>query len=208
MSFPIPGRIIIRNLFINTRHTLLQTMSQQRELVGDVSHNTNTKPPNVMVYCGKKDTSRLFDGVKAIFQQCLNPDKYATYHLKHDQVAKDPWKENTCLLIISCEKLVDGVDKIFLDYYQCGGKLISFCSSLAALFLSGRSPVEDSDALTQVRYGNLPEFVAYSGKFVYEAHAEANRHILATMGKGNLPAVIRIDNAATDGIAILCQVCV
>ena len=164
------------------------------------------KPPNVMIYCGKKDTSRLFDRVKAIFQQCLNPDKYVIYHLKHDQVLKDPWKENTSLLIISCEKLIDDVDQVFLDYYRLGGKLLSFCSSLEKAFLFDRQPVSETGDLVQVNYYNKHHFVAFTGKFVYSAPPKENMHILATMGEAELPAIIKMADPTSNGSIVFSQV--
>jgi len=44
------------------------------------------KPPNVVIYCGKTDSRRLFEKVRDTIALCLNPDRYAIYHLKHEQV--------------------------------------------------------------------------------------------------------------------------
>ena len=73
-----------------------------------------SKPPNVLVYCGKKNSTRQFDHAKATLQTCLNPEKYVIYQLTQEQVLTSPWADNTRLLVLATEKLYDGVDEAFL----------------------------------------------------------------------------------------------
>ena len=74
------------------------------------------KPPNILIYCGKKDSNRLFEGVRSVISKCVNPNRYTIYHLKHDHVKTVPWIDNTVLLIISSDKVYDGVDDVFRNY--------------------------------------------------------------------------------------------
>ena len=120
---------------------------------GDVSNNTglsveedvsNTrsgsisdmKPPNVLIYCGKKDSSRMYEAAKKTIELCLNSDKYLLYHLRHDDVDRTPWADNTQLVVICSEKVYDGVDKRFYDYFLSGGTVISFSSAFDNQFIS------------------------------------------------------------------------
>ncbi|KAJ8317519.1 hypothetical protein KUTeg_005423 [Tegillarca granosa] len=88
--------------------------------------NWQMKPPNVMVYCGKKDSQRKFDNVKAILEQCLNPECYVIYHLQHDMVHNVPWDDNTALLIVSGHHLSDNVDQAFFGPSVCYYCLMNF----------------------------------------------------------------------------------
>lgn len=71
--------------------------------------------------------------VRSTIQQCVNSERYVIYNLKHDQVLSTPWIDNTLLLIISSEKVYDGVDQAFLKYFLQGGLLMSFGSTFDEL---------------------------------------------------------------------------
>lgn len=94
-----------------------------------------SKPPNVLVYCGKKDSSRLFVSMKSVLCEVLNTDQFVIYHLKHDQVLTTPWHDNASLLVIASEKVYDGIDQQFLQYFVHGGRLISFGSAFDSLLV-------------------------------------------------------------------------
>lgn len=50
------------------------------------SNEKYSKPPNIVVYCGKKDANRKFESLKQVLYQCVHNDCYVVYHLKHDEV--------------------------------------------------------------------------------------------------------------------------
>ncbi|XP_071098990.1 biotin--protein ligase-like [Haliotis cracherodii] len=93
------------------------------------------KPPNILIYCGKHDSVRHFQTVSEVITDCVNTDSYTVYHLKHDQVTTTPWLDNTVLLVIATERLYDGTNDIFLDYYNNGGQVMSFGSMFETKFL-------------------------------------------------------------------------
>jgi len=74
------------------RTTTTTTTTTTAPLCGDTATvqrrraTLRCKPPNVVVYCGKKDSGRLFAGIRSALSQCLNTDQYVIYQLKHDQV--------------------------------------------------------------------------------------------------------------------------
>lgn len=98
------------------------------------SHIQKSKPPNVLIYCGKKDTTRRFLVLKNIFSLCLNVNNYVIYHLDHRDVFNVPWVDNAAALIISCDRLYDDIESKFLEYYQAGGSVLSFSSTFDDLF--------------------------------------------------------------------------
>ena len=64
------------------------------------------KPPNVLVYCGTKDTDRAFEDARKFVRATLNPNTYVIYNLKHEKVASGPWRDNTSLLFIATDRRV------------------------------------------------------------------------------------------------------
>ncbi|KAL8603079.1 hypothetical protein ACOMHN_015644 [Nucella lapillus] len=93
------------------------------------------KPPNVVVYCGKKDSARKFDMIKEGLEQCLNTNAYTVYILPHEEVMTLPWEDNSAVLVISHDYLHDNIGKKFTNFLLNGGKVISFGSSMEAEFL-------------------------------------------------------------------------
>ncbi|XP_067653494.1 biotin--protein ligase-like [Haliotis asinina] len=93
------------------------------------------KPPNILIYCGKHDSVRHFKNVSDVINDCVNTDSYTVYHLQHDQVTTTPWLDNTVLLVITTERLYDGVNDIFFDYFNKGGLVMSFGSMFETKFL-------------------------------------------------------------------------
>jgi len=64
----------------STTVTLSDSLTSERRAA------VRSKPPNIVIYCGKKDSSRQFMNVKSVINQCVNVDRYIIYHLKHEQV--------------------------------------------------------------------------------------------------------------------------
>ena len=90
------------------------------------AQSTKSKPPNVLVYTGKKDSTRQYESVKSVLQECLNCDRYVIYQLKHEHIHSTPWAQNTVLLVVSSEKAYDGTDEAFVKFFQNGGTIAFF----------------------------------------------------------------------------------
>lgn len=130
----------------------------------DKSHTS--KPPNILVYAGKKDSNRKFQNIKSLFEQCLNKDCYILYHLKHDQVATIPWADNCALLVVSCDNLYDRVDNAFLQFIEQGGKVISFGSSLDSDFVP-RKELRTHPDISVVDYEHWKKVTLLCGRYCY-----------------------------------------
>ena len=86
------------------------------------------RPPNILIYTGKDDQNcEKFQKTKELLKQCLHQDKYVIYQLKHDSVLQEPWTENTELLILTSDHILDKPhEDVFDNYIKDGGKLLGF----------------------------------------------------------------------------------
>ncbi|XP_013414151.1 biotin--protein ligase [Lingula anatina] len=170
--------------------------------------NLVVKPPNVLIYCGKKDSARLFLKAKAVFEQCLSTDSYAIYHLKHDQVHSTPWIENTALLIICSDKLYDATDSEFLEYFQKGGNILSFGSPLDGFFIEKEEVETAPAAIMSLTYKSWKEVTTICTRFAFRPETVKPSVEMRTVGfnqKTKKPAIV-IVKSRTGGTAILSQV--
>lgn len=125
-----------------------------------------SKPPNVLVYCGIKDSARKFGNIKSCLEQCLNIDTYTLYHLAHEQVTTTPWADNSAALVIACEKLYDNIERRFSDYLMAGGKVISFGSSMESVFLD-RKEVQKQQVITKFGFEKWKDVSSVQGCHQY-----------------------------------------
>ena len=173
------------------------------------SRNSSGKPPNVLVYCGKKDTARKFENIQRVLQQCLNPDSCVIYLLKHDQVHKTPWLENTALLIICCDRLYDDIGKVFLSYYQAGGKVISFGSMFDEYFVERVRAGPGIGGVLALQYKEWSNVTVICGNSVYrDCDSAVAGSMLRPLGrdKDSRLVMLKAQDENTSALAILSQV--
>ncbi|KFO88684.1 Biotin--protein ligase, partial [Buceros rhinoceros silvestris] len=92
--------------------------------------NLAGKPPNVLIYLGSENATVEFEQIKSILQECIDADSYTIYQLHEEQVLKDPWIDNSLLLIIATEKPISKENhKQFMKFLSKGGKILGFSSS-------------------------------------------------------------------------------
>ncbi|NXW53117.1 BPL1 ligase, partial [Eurystomus gularis] len=92
--------------------------------------NLAGKPPNILIYLGSETGKVEFEQVKSILQECVDADSYTIYQLHEEQVLKDPWIDNSLLLIIATEKPISEENhKQFMKFLSKGGKILGFSSS-------------------------------------------------------------------------------
>ncbi|NXK26997.1 BPL1 ligase, partial [Arenaria interpres] len=92
--------------------------------------NLTGKPPNVLIYLGSETAKAEFEQVKSILQECIDVDSYTIYQLREEQVLKDPWIDNSLLLIIATEEPISEENhKQFMKFLSTGGKILGFSSS-------------------------------------------------------------------------------
>lgn len=173
----------------------------------DQTHTS--KPPNILVYAGKKDSTRKFQNVKSVLEQCINPDCYLMYHLKHDQVSTLPWADNCALLVVSCDNLYDRVDSAFLQFIEQGGKVISFGSSLDSDFVPRRELRTHPD-ISVINYKNFTGIPLLCGRYCYLPQ-ESVRNLMSIQSlckdeKGQVMIVEVKPRSQSQGHAILSQV--
>jgi len=173
-----------------------------------------SKPPNVLIYCGKKDSSRVFASVKSVLSQCINIDQYIIYHLKHDQVISTPWRDNTALLVIASDKVYDGVDQQFLQYFVDGGTLISFGSVFDSLIVERtvRLPALSGQlGVVTVCCDGHDAVSVISSKFCYSPTCQSvlsdvTLTYLARDSVTQQPVIVEAVHQSSAGLAILSQV--
>lgn len=165
------------------------------------------KPPNVLIYSGKKDSVRIFEDIKCVVGKCINANSYTLYHLKHDQVNTTPWSDNTALLIICVENLYDHVDQTFISYFKNGGKVVSFCSCLDQHFAQREKGQTQSLGIVSLSYKSWRKVHVISSRYVYSGEDLAeNVRVLALDSVANKPVIMSVKDEASDGAMLLTQV--
>ncbi|XP_078265807.1 biotin--protein ligase isoform X3 [Rhinoraja longicauda] len=94
-------------------------------------NNKSGKPPNVLIYVGSNYSQYLtkFQQVKSILMDCLDNDRYAIYPLLEEQILKEPWADNSLLLVVACDKPVsEQINGQFMSYLSKGGKILGLCT--------------------------------------------------------------------------------
>ena len=168
------------------------------------------KPPNVLVYCGKKDSTRQFEAVKAVLQQCLNTDRYVVYHLRHDQVLTTPWAENSVLLVLANEKAYDGLDKEFLKFFQQGGMVVSFGCTFDEHFVEKVQTSSSSISVLPLSYKHWRDVSVICSRFAYKNSesrlVDVSLRAVATDKNSGYPVLLEANQDLTGGVALLSQV--
>ncbi|KFP88804.1 Biotin--protein ligase, partial [Apaloderma vittatum] len=87
------------------------------------------KPPNILIYLGSESGKVEFEQMKSVLQECINKDSYTIYQLHEEQVLKDPWIDNSVLLIIATDEPISEENhKKFMKFLSTGGKILGFSS--------------------------------------------------------------------------------
>ncbi|NXF74899.1 BPL1 ligase, partial [Sclerurus mexicanus] len=92
--------------------------------------NLAGKPPNVLIYLGSGAAKEKLEQVRSILRECIDTESYTIYQLHQEQVLRDPWIDNSLLLVIATEEPIsEGHHKQFLKYLSKGGKILGLSSS-------------------------------------------------------------------------------
>ncbi|XP_067849378.1 biotin--protein ligase isoform X2 [Heptranchias perlo] len=191
------------NLTINTRQS-----------------NRSGKPPNVLIYVGS-DYSRYlvkFQQIKSVLMDCLDNDSYVIYPLLEEQILKDPWDDNSLLLIVACDEPVSEQIHIrFMTYLSKGGKILGLCTSFSFGEIKVSHKNESMEKIhrfcfTKSDSTDITLHAFTSGKAFLR---ETNSAEEATIGLelwGNLAnpekdiVIVRLPYGENGGEAVLCQV--
>ncbi|NXQ52616.1 BPL1 ligase, partial [Anthoscopus minutus] len=92
--------------------------------------NLSGKPPNILIYLGSEAAKVRFEQVKSVLRECIDAESYTIYQLLQEQVLRDPWIDNSLLLVIATEEPIpEGSHKQFMKFLSKGGKILGFSSS-------------------------------------------------------------------------------
>ncbi|RXM92313.1 Biotin--protein ligase [Acipenser ruthenus] len=179
--------------------------------------NVSGKPPNVLVYTGS-DPSRFqtkYQQVKTILAECIDMDSYIVYHLLEEQVLKDPWAENSLLLVFASEEPVpEKFHKLFLNYLSKGGKIFGLSSffCLSGVNLAPKEALKNKIhklCFTKTDHTDIELDVLTSG-MVYEkvgASRDSGVEFWGQLGnKDKDMVIVRLPYGDNGGEAILSQV--
>ena len=168
---------------------------------GLVRMSSVSKPPNLLVYTGKIDSVRKFEKVQAVLEQCLNTECYVIYHLKHEDIDKTPWIDNTALLVIQARKVYHDANKAFMKYFQNGGKIFTIGSGFDGSVI-GLKSIRSDVWISEISYKSWLNVPLIVGSSVYAIEAEKTEdvevHTLAKDKDGNA-AIVKIDQHSKSG---------
>ncbi|XP_039585225.1 biotin--protein ligase [Passer montanus] len=92
--------------------------------------NLAGKPPNILIYLGSEAAKGRFEQVRAVLRECIDAESYTVYQLHQEQVLRDPWVENSLLLLIATEEPIpEGIHRQFMKFLSKGGKILGLSSS-------------------------------------------------------------------------------
>ena len=174
-----------------------------------ISHTT-AKPPNVLIYTGKTDTVRKFEKVKKVLEDCLDPDCYVIYHLKHEELHTNPWIENTSLLVISGAKINESQSDVFLQYFYAGGKVLSLATDFDSKFVN-KIQIRDEKWMSEIECGTWNDVSLVCSRYAYNMRGVISRDFSVTelaRDKDRNTVMVQVDDKSnsSDGCVILSQV--
>nr|XP_021383130.1 biotin--protein ligase [Lonchura striata domestica] len=92
--------------------------------------NLAGKPPNILIYLGSEAAEGRFEQVRAVLGGCIDAESYTVYQLHQEQVLRDPWADNSLLLLIATEEPIpEDIHRQFMTFLAKGGKILAFSSS-------------------------------------------------------------------------------
>ncbi|XP_023242024.1 uncharacterized protein LOC111640237 isoform X4 [Centruroides sculpturatus] len=172
--------------------------------------DASSKPPNIFIYTGEEESgpSSLFRSIKDNLQLCLKPNCYTIYSLTPTQVNQIVWRDNTELLIVSCDELNEKVNKCFSAFVHSGGKVLSFCSNLD--ILSYKLSYEDNvlgKSVVKMKYKEWDTVSLMRGRFrCRDGLQKKNVFVLGT-NEDDGEALIKVFHSQNNsGISVMCQV--
>jgi len=140
----------------------------------------------------------------------------------YNQVTSTPWQDNTALLLIASDKVYDGVDRSFLEYFLHGGRLVSFGSEFDRMIADRviRQPVQTAQlGLVSLNYvGRDMNYVGHDSVSVIGTrycYRESGTSILSDVMLTSLacdkvtcqPVIVEAEHQTAGSLAILSQVC-
>lgn len=113
-------------------HCSSTTVEKEEECVqkGIKRINLSGKPPNILIYLGSEAAKERLELVRSVLRECVDAESYTVYQLQQEQVLRDPWVENSLLLVIATEEPIpEASHEQFMTFLSKGGKILGLSSS-------------------------------------------------------------------------------
>uniref|UniRef100_A0A8C9N900 Holocarboxylase synthetase n=1 Tax=Serinus canaria TaxID=9135 RepID=A0A8C9N900_SERCA len=92
--------------------------------------NLAGKPPNILIYLGSEAAQGRLEQVKSVLRECIDAESYTLYQLHQEGVLREPWVENSLLLLIATqEPIPESIHRQFMKFLSRGGKILGLSSS-------------------------------------------------------------------------------
>lgn len=180
-------------------------------------NNTNSKPPNVLVYTGGSEDR--YRQVHSLLTECIDTDCYTIYPLRPQQALEEPWLENTLLLVLVTEEaLTPGLQLRFLTYLGQGGKVLGLSCSLCPAGLRLHTKEVQCGQICSLNFTKSDSTevqlsVLASGKVYIREPLDASSGEVELWGELSAKGqeekdmvIVRVTHGEDGGEAVLCQV--
>lgn len=176
---------------------------------GVVRSDSVSKPPNILIYTSKVDSSRNFEKVKEVIEKVVDKDCYVIYHLKVEDVETTPWMDNTTLLVLVKGNKHTAESQAFLRYFQKGGKILGLGSGFDIALLE-RTEIRPEYWISELTFETFKNVPLIGGRFAYKVEKPAVEDITVTklgVDSDNNAMIVKVSQKSkrTNGCAILSQ---
>ncbi|NXK86023.1 BPL1 ligase, partial [Formicarius rufipectus] len=176
--------------------------------------NLAGKPPNVLIYLGSETAPGKLEQVRSVLRECVDAESYTIYQLQQEQVLRDPWVDNSLLLVIATEEPIpQGHHRQFIKFLSKGGKILGLSSSFTCggVRLKRRDELRRTVQEVVFSRGDNPEVklnLLVSGCVFEEAKKEDSGEVrtLCRLSEAeNDAVVVRVAVGGGGGEAVLSQ---
>ncbi|XP_032536427.1 biotin--protein ligase isoform X1 [Chiroxiphia lanceolata] len=176
--------------------------------------NLAGKPPNVLIYLGSERAKGKFEQVRSILRECVGAESYTIYQLHQEQVLRDPWIDNSLLLVIATEEPIsEGNHKQFMKFLSKGGKVLGLSSAFAfgGVRIKRKNKLRRTVHELVVSKKDSPDMkldLMVSGCVFEEGRKEDAGKVKTLCRLNNAerdPVVVHLTHGDSGGEAILCQ---
>ncbi|XP_054733910.1 biotin--protein ligase [Anastrepha obliqua] len=124
-----------------------------------------SKPTNIFVY---SESASSREGTLSTLKDIVERDKYTIYAMSLQQLTQKFWMENTALLVV-CGTVPTNIGEILVDYFLCGGKVLSLCSDILNFVLPNYRTAEvRENELVQFSYDKWQKIKMMHHIFCYQ----------------------------------------
>ncbi|XP_069968909.1 uncharacterized protein Hcs isoform X2 [Bactrocera oleae] len=124
-----------------------------------------SKPTNVFVY---SESASSREGALSTLKHILDRERYTIYAMTPQQLTQKYWMENTGLLVV-CGNVPTNVGEILVDYFLCGGRVLSLCSDILNFVLPNYRTAEvRENELVQFSYDKWQKIKMMHHIFCYQ----------------------------------------